>query len=290
MDRVKSGDKLKLSADFINDTLGSNALIRQPDLTLPQSRMKNFGIVTIRNDSDKDRKPFEPINIGELLIDIEKDGGIKTNGIFKGILDDKLGIFAICLSNIPKEKAGRAMLMGITPVRVKIESASHKFVKVKDGKLVSSASGPARILGKQKDSGDTWAMIYLGGTGSGGNNYTGFFRVEPDDEKENTVNIVDGSDTLGEDCGIYVSGIDKILVPKKSLTITAESYIMLYATYNTEEKKWTIEIKVESSMPDFTEDKFTALLGIVKWDTENKKMGQVVQIWNNGIIYNNRYS
>ena len=126
-----------------------------------------------------------------------------------------------------------------------------------------------------------------------GNYYTGFFRIVADDEKENTINIVDGTDTLGENCGIYVFGIDKIEVKETSLTITAESYIMLYATYNAEEKKWTIEIKAESSLPDFTEDKFAALLGVVKWnseDPENEKMGQIVQIWNNGIIYNNRYS
>jgi hypothetical protein len=288
MDRVKPGDPLRLGAGFINETIDTNAKIRQGDLTLPNSRMNNFGIVTVRNDSDKDRKPFEGINIKELLIDVEKDGNIKTNGAFKGVLDNKIDMFSVCLSKIPKGKTGRAMLMGIIPARITMLSASHKFVKLKDGSLVSTSSGPARILGAQKDSGETWAMIYLGGTGSGGNDYTGFFRVEPDDEKENTINIVDGSDTLGDNCGIYVSGIDKIVVPKKSLTITAESYIMLYATYA--DNKWTIEIKAESSMPDFTEDKFTALLGIVKWDTENNKMGQAIQIWNNGIIYNNRYS
>jgi hypothetical protein len=63
---------------------------------------------------------------------------------------------------------------------------------------------------------------------------------------------------------------------------------MLYATYA--DAKWTIEIKAESAMPEFTEDKFAALLGIVKWDAENSKIKQPVQIWNNGIIYNNRYS
>lgn len=129
-----------------------------------------------------------------------------------------------------------------------------------------------------------------GGKSSAGNDYTGFFRLVESEDQENTIEIIDGTGTLSGKCGIFVSGIDKIEVIKKSLTITAESYIMLYATYNAEGKKWTIEIKAESSIPDFSEDKFTALLGIVKWDSENEKMGQVVQIWNNGIIYNNRYS
>jgi hypothetical protein len=288
MDKVKKGDPLRLSAGFINDTIDSNVRSKQHDLTLNNLRLKNLGIVTVRNNSDKDRKIFEPINIDGILLDIEKDGGIKTNGIFKGVLDDKIDIFAVCLNAIPKTKTGRAMLVGITPARVKIESATHKYITVKDGILVSCSSGPARLLGSQKDNGETWGMIYLGGTGSGGNNYTGFFRLEPDGENTDTINIVDGSDTLGDNCGIYVSGIDKTLVPKTSLKISTESYIMLYATYA--EEKWTIEIKAEPSMPDFSAEKFTALLGIVKWDTENKKMGQPIQIWNNGIIYNNRYS
>jgi hypothetical protein len=288
MDKVKTGDPLELSASFINETIEMNAAARRHDLTSITSRLNNFGIITIRNDSDKDRKTFEPINVGKLIIDIEKEGSIKPHGVFSGILDDKIDMFAICLTNIPKTKTGRVMLMGITPVKVKVESADHNFVKVKEDKLVSCVSGPARLLGAQEDSGDTWGMIYLGGTGNAGNNYTGFFRLEPDEDNDNSIKVVDGTDTLGSNCGIYISGIDKTTVPGKTLSISAESYIVLEATYADE--TWTIEIKTETSFPEFTADKFTALLGIVKWDEDNNQMGAIVQIWNNGIIYNNRYS
>jgi hypothetical protein len=132
-------------------------------------------------------------------------------------------------------------------------------------------------------------LLQLGGGGSGGNNYSGFFRLTADDDNEKSIKVVDGSDTLETGaCGVFVSGIDKITVPEKTLSITGESYIVFEAVYA--EDAWTTEIKSQSSFPEFTAEKFTALLGVVKWNSEENAMGEIVQIWNNGIIYNNRYS
>ncbi|MFA6716773.1 MAG: hypothetical protein WCS27_15435, partial [Victivallaceae bacterium] len=145
------------------------------------------------------------------------------------------------------------------------------------------------ILWKESGTGEKWALLQLGGGGSGGNNYSGFFLLTADEDNANTIKVVDGSDTLESGvCGVFVSGIDKISVSEKTFSISAESYIVFEAVYADEE--WTTEIKSETTFPEFTADKFTALLGVVKWNSEEKAMGEIVQIWNNGIIYNNRYA
>lgn len=119
--------------------------------------------------------------------------------------------------------------------------------------------------------------------------YSGFFRLTLDTDEENTVTVADGSGTLGADnCGVFISGIDKIMVPVETLAVQGESYIVFEAVYADEE--WTVEIKTETSFPEFKADKFTALLGVVKWNNETDAIKEIVQIWNNGIIYNNRYS
>jgi hypothetical protein len=203
--------------------------------------------------------------------------------------DNKDKPFAILQVPLESEKLGKALLQGITPAKIKIGNESHKFAKLDASELVSTSSGTGRILWKESGTGEKWALLQLGGGGSGGNNYSGFFRLTADEDNENTIKVIDGSDTLGSgDCGVFVSGIDKITVPEKTLSISAESYIVFEAVYADEE--WTTEIKAQSSFPEFTADKFTALLGVVKWNSEENIMGEIVQIWNNGVIYNNRYS
>ena len=202
--------------------------------------------------------------------------------------DNKDKPFAILQVPLESEKLGKALLQGITPVKVNIGNESHEYAKLDAAGLVSAGTGIGRILWKESGTGEKWALLQLGGGGSGGNNYSGFFRLTADEDNENTIKVVDGTDTLGDNCGIFVSGIDKITVPEKSLAITGESYIIFEAVYA--EEKWTTEIKEQSSFPEFTADKFTALLGVVKWNSEENAMGEIVQIWNNGIIYNNRYS
>lgn len=265
------------------------------------SPLKNNGNIFIDsyNNSDSAIDVFAPVELTEpipLLADdnIAYSFNAKRPAFKVQPATDKIKNFAISQNKIISKEVGPVLLQGITTAQMKINNGAHQYAKVNsDGKLESTSLSACRILWKAGTSGTVWAILQLGGTGGGGNNYTGFFRLVQSEDKENTIDIVDGTGTLGNNCGIYVSGIDKIEVLKKSLTITAESYIMFYATYDTENKKWTIEIKAESSIPDFSEDKFAALLGVVKWnseDPENEKMGQVVQVWNNGIIYNNRYS
>lgn len=299
MKKVITGEQFQVKASTWNAFIDAASFYKNNQLKLGADTLRSnikTGIILVRNDSDKLLEQFAPIILDDLIIqpdDAEKEQEFKSRvPVFSGkavCADNKDMPFAILQVPLESGKIGKALIQGITPVKVNIGNESHQYAKLDASKLVSCSNGIGRILWKESGTGAKWVLLQLGGGGSGGNNYSGFFRLTGDDDKENTVKIVDGSNTLGSKiCGIFVSGIDKIIVPEKTLTISGESYIIFEAVYA--DKKWTTEIKVQGSFPEFTADKFTALLGVVKWNQDENIMGEIVQIWNNGIIYNNRYS
>ncbi|MDD5598461.1 MAG: hypothetical protein PHV82_10990 [Victivallaceae bacterium] len=299
MKKVITGETFKVKASTWNTFIDAANHYKNTQMSLGSGALRGnakTGIVLVQNDSGELLEQFSPVILDDLIIqpdDDEKEQEFKSRvPVFSGkkvSADNKDMPFAILQTPLELEKIGKALLLGVTPAKINIGNESHEYAKLDASELVSTSSGVGRILWKESGTGEKWALLQLGGGGSGGNNYSGFFRLTADEDNENSIKIIDGSDTLGGgDCGIFVSGIDKITVPEKTLSITAESYIVFEAVYADDE--WTAEIKAETSFPEFTAEKFTALLGVVKWNSEEKVMGEIVQIWNNGIIYNNRYS
>jgi hypothetical protein len=298
MQKVATGDKFQVKASTWNSFIDAAAHHKNTQLRLGTDTLRGSiktGIILVRNDSGSLLEQFMPVILNDLIIqpdDDEKEQEFKNRApVFSGkkvSTDNKDKPFAILQVPLESEKIGKALIQGITPAKVNIGNESHQYAKLDATELVSCNSGIGRILWKESGTGEKWVLLQLGGGGSGGNNYSGFFRLTADEDNENTIKIVDGTDTLGDACGIFVSGIDKIAVPEEILPISGESYIVFEAVYT--EETWTTEIKAQGSFPEFTAEKFTALLGVVKWNSDENTMGEIVQIWNNGIIYNNRYS
>jgi hypothetical protein len=297
MQKVAVGEKFKVKANTWNAFIDAAEYHKNHQLQLGSESLSSnskSGIILVRNDSGSLREQFMPVILNDLIIqpdDEEKEQEFKSRvPVFSGekvSADNKDKPFAILQVPLESEKIGKALLQGITPAKINIGNESHQYAKLDASELISCSNGIGRILWKESGTGEKWCLLQLGGGGSGGNNYSGFFRLTVDEDNENTIKVVDGTDTLGDNCGIFVSGIDKITVPEKSLAITGESYIIFEAVYA--EEKWNTEIKEQNSFPEFTAEKFIALLGVVKWNSEENVMGEIVQIWNNGIIYNNRY-
>ena len=299
MQKVSSGEKFQVKASTWNSFIDAAVHHKNTQLRLGADTLRGnikTGIILVRNDSGSLLEQFAAVILDDLIIqpdDDEREQEFKSRApVFSGkkvSADNKDKPFAILQVPLESEKIGKALLQGITPAKVNIGNESHQYAKLDATELVSCNSGIGRILWKESGTGEKWVLLQLGGGGSGGNKYSGFFRLTADEDNENSIKVIDGSDTLGGgDCGVFVSGIDKITVPEKTLPISGESYIVFEAVYADDE--WTTEIKAQSSFPEFTAEKFTALLGVVKWNSEENVMGEIVQIWNNGIIYNNRYS
>lgn len=193
--------------------------------------------------------------------------------------------FAVLEATLDKDQIGNAIVAGATTVSVSGEVLDYVVPDVSSpGSFKYSRTGIARVLFADSEQ----AIILLGGGGKIGNDYSGYFVLEEDPDNENTIKIVDGTDTLGEGtCGVYISGIDEINVNAASFTISGNTYIYLEAVYS--DGNWTVQIKSSATKPTLSADSFIHLIGIVKWDSETKTVSPI-QIHNDGAIYNNRYA
>ena len=83
--------------------------------------------------------------------------------VYKGVKPhpDKYA-FAVAMEQLASGKAGFAMISGIARVKVKINDSEHRFAKpVEDsvGNMESGTDGPARIVYRENDSGESEALI-----------------------------------------------------------------------------------------------------------------------------------
>jgi hypothetical protein len=130
------------------------------------------------------------------------------------------------------------------------------------------------------------------GSGSGATkSYTGFFILQQSDEDPAVVQVVDGTELLPSGiCGVYVAGLDRVLVADASLAISGDCFVVARATWDqTADPQWTVSIETADAFPTPSETEFVEVLGFVKWDFDNSTIADVVQIWNSGILYCNRY-
>ncbi len=131
--------------------------------------------------------------------------------------------------------------------------------------------------------------IAIAGLGSGDSEFRGFFALSLNEKKELEIKNSSTYKLPSLGAGIFISGCDLVEVPVKTISKLHTGVVLLKASCEISEpiNKWTIEIVLEKSIPELSEDYFFALLGAVEVVDEQIK---VTQLWNNGIIYNNRYS
>jgi hypothetical protein len=142
-----------------------------------------------------------------------------------------------------------------------------------------------------------------GGGGGGGGAFAGFFTVvdATTEELGNRIRVIDGTGTLNAEgdeddedrvCGIFVSGVDTIAVANATLAVASSGYVLFHATYAPATEgaaaAWTVWFTLASALPTFTSAEFTAIIAHVA--VEDGKISGVKQIYNDGVLYNNRYS
>jgi hypothetical protein len=142
-----------------------------------------------------------------------------------------------------------------------------------------------------------------GGGGGGGGAFAGFFTVvdATTEELGNRIRVIDGTGTLnaegdeddeGRVCGIFVSGVDTIAVANATLAVASSGYVLFHATYAPATEgaaaAWTVWFTLASALPTFTSAEFTAIIAHVA--VEDGKISGVKQLYNDGVLYNNRYS
>lgn len=183
--------------------------------------------------------------------------------------------FAICAEPANSGKLSKAVLTGIVPAKVTIKDSTHEYAKPtagSDGKLESTASGTARIVWKAGSSGEQWCILQLGGGGSGGTEYNGYFKIvntsttSESGQTSNKIKIVDGAtynsetQTSGKSVCKVNNAVFQVDVFSADVSAT-KTYVLKYtaatqASGETPAAAAKVEILAVDTMP--SDDKTTA--------------------------------
>lgn len=182
LNKVRSGQPFEVKADTWNAFIDAAEYVknRRDSGNAPNHSGTSSGVILVRNEENLVMPQFGAIALFDMLI---KPTTVESTQEFKSRTPLFSGRrvtaayesypYAIALEPIAYLGVGRALVLGVIPAQVRILDSSHTFA-VPDitvaGGLISSANGVARILWKYSTFGTQWAMLQLGGAGSGGGN------------------------------------------------------------------------------------------------------------------------
>jgi hypothetical protein len=130
-------------------------------------------VVHVRNDTGADLPDFGVVTLSDSLLagtDAEQSRRDTREGpVLKGLLPAADTVIAVTQEPIRKDAIGRATVLGVTPCKLLVNAAGHAAARVivGDSAKLGSAGDGAPVIYKAAPSGETWAVILLGG-GSGG--------------------------------------------------------------------------------------------------------------------------
>ncbi len=169
--RVSRGSPIRIPADVWNVVL---------DMVRDYLRREGGGagrlgfgsdpdVVMVKNVSDTDAPQFGVLGVHDILFSPDdNEQGFRERPALCGATPDAdlhLGKFVVCLEPIVSQGIGRALLSGVTPVKVNVVDGDHKFADIADGdcvRLESATFGSAQILYAQSGTGEKWAVVRLG--------------------------------------------------------------------------------------------------------------------------------
>lgn len=153
------------AADFRNRTLGIESRYKQRD--------SRSGVVIVRNQSGSALDQFAVVELGSVIIgpsDNEQEFRSRTTFDVTTPAEEP-GPMAILQEPIAAGGTGRAMVFGVTPVRVDVTDEEHEYAEVtpsEPGYLTSAETGAARVLYKESGTGEVWAVVYFPASSPGG--------------------------------------------------------------------------------------------------------------------------
>jgi len=216
---------------------------------------------------------FAVIALGELIIKPEdNEQEFRANlPIFEAELiseENKDRPIVILQKPLKENHCGTAMLSGITPAKINVESEEHEFAEldVENG-LKSSEPGSIRVLWKEPETGEKWAIIQIGAS-TAGFIYEGYFAVTNVSEDE--------TQKVKVSYGIAIINDSFFEVQEEEIEITEECNLYLKSTYASEAIEAPI-LETSSGLPDYETGIFKGLIANIKWDDENAKIKKITQ-------------
>lgn len=179
MEKVRSGEAVNIKAATWNSFVDAANWVKeakQNSVARGVSAGLDVGIVRIKNSESTLYPRFSALVITGVCVSAETNEEEFTScpPVFEGLkmtADREGKPYAILLEPIEAGEIGRAMILGVTPAKVTINSSDDGYAVPKagssEGALESSATGTARILWRAGGGGEQWCVLQLGGAGAG---------------------------------------------------------------------------------------------------------------------------
>lgn len=207
MEKVRSGEAVAIRASTWNAFIDAANYVKEARLKSGAKGVSSgldVGIVRLKNAEDAAYSRFSALVITGVCVTAEtnEDEFLSCPPVFEGrkMTAEREGMaYAIIVEPIAAGEIGRAMMLGVTPAKVTINSADDGYAVPKAnssaGALESSSTGTARILWRAGSSGEQWCVLQLGGAGAG-----------QAEDKALMCKVTGGSATAGYNVTVYPNG------------------------------------------------------------------------------------
>lgn len=207
MRKVRSGESITIKASTWNAFIDAANFTQSTKQNRLGGSLKSgigAGIVLLKNCESQTYDRFSALVLTGICITPEtnEDEFISCAPVFEGnkMTEDREDRpYAVLLEPIAAGEIGRAMLLGITPAKIKVNDSEDSYavplVGSSTGEMESSQTGVARILWKGSGSGTQWCLLQLGGAGAGSGG-----------EKAMMCRVSGGTATAGYQVTVYPNG------------------------------------------------------------------------------------
>jgi len=171
--KVQPGQPLRIPAQTFNtfiDAARDYLERRQGAGGDPLAEVRPAGVVLVKNTTGEDRGLFEIVALdGPVYTPADNEEGFKFRWALKGAKPDSdhVGNFAILLEPLKGGAIGRALVQGMTPVKVRVdegeEGLEYADVCTDEGEecqhLRLTGRGAAQVLWREDGTGEKWALV-----------------------------------------------------------------------------------------------------------------------------------
>lgn len=170
--KVEPGQPLDYPAEFFNVQIdvAQSFLSKTGATAAGFQRQRDPDVVKVKNASGADVDRFGVLEVtGVVFTPTDNEDEFKNNfALTGGTPSTNLENFVVLLEPIPDGKFGRAIISGVTPVKIDVVDADHQFARAKSASAaeLESGRGPARIIWKESGTGSKWSLVRLGDSGT----------------------------------------------------------------------------------------------------------------------------
>lgn len=174
--KVAKGQAFAPKADTWNAFIDAAKFARQHQTGITSDILPGggrSGIVLIRNASSEDQNQLAILGVDDLAIQPESEESTQRFRTESPVFDCKKITdidpakyhemkFVILIEPIKQNQCGKAMVAGMTPVKLDIKDEGHDYalpIPEDTTKLQTACDGPCRIVWKETGTGDKWGLV-----------------------------------------------------------------------------------------------------------------------------------